>query len=89
MDVGRGGGRAVPELTARGMRAVDVDPRERMISVAGAVTRAQADGRIAGQRRRAETDLIFLAVPMSAAAATEPGRRAGRSGGPRDAGCRR
>ncbi|MFM9371836.1 methyltransferase domain-containing protein [Streptomyces sp. Da 82-17] len=39
---------------------------------AGAVTRAEADGWIAGQRARAEADRLFLALPMFVAAATAP-----------------
>ncbi|TDD74262.1 methyltransferase domain-containing protein [Actinomadura darangshiensis] len=39
---------------------------------AGAVTREQADGWIAEQRTRAETDHLFLALPMFLAAGTAP-----------------
>ncbi|MFF0745543.1 hypothetical protein ACFYVL_34595 [Streptomyces sp. NPDC004111] len=39
---------------------------------ARAITREQADGWIAEQRARAESDRLFLAVPMFVAAATAP-----------------
>lgn len=42
---------------------------------AGAVTRERADTWIAEQRTRAETDRLFLALPMFAAAASAPGAR--------------
>jgi ubiquinone/menaquinone biosynthesis C-methylase UbiE len=38
----------------------------------GAITRAQADAWIAGQRERARTDRLFAAVPFFMAAATSP-----------------
>ncbi|MFI8438233.1 methyltransferase domain-containing protein [Streptomyces sp. NPDC079020] len=47
VDVGCGAGRAVAELAERGVRAVGVDPSERMIAVARD-RRPEADFRIAG-----------------------------------------
>ncbi|MGW2047731.1 methyltransferase domain-containing protein [Streptomyces sp. NPDC001858] len=47
VDVGCGAGRAVAELTGRGVRAVGVDPSERMIAVARGRW-PEADFRIAG-----------------------------------------
>ncbi|MFR9727039.1 hypothetical protein ACL02R_27325 [Streptomyces sp. MS19] len=40
----------------------------------GAVTREQADGWPAEQRVRADTDRLFLAIPMFLASGTAPGR---------------
>ncbi|MGW0949934.1 hypothetical protein ACWD4O_46465 [Streptomyces sp. NPDC002623] len=46
----------------------------------GAVTRERTAGWIAGQRKRAEADRLFLALPMFMAAATAPASLTDRPG---------
>ncbi|MET9660771.1 methyltransferase domain-containing protein [Streptomyces sp. NPDC006510] len=88
VDVGCGPGRAVAELTERGVKAVGVDPSERMISVArgrwpeadfriaGAYELALADSSVDGYR----ADKVFHELAEPERALTEA-RRVLRPGG--------